>query len=128
MVFCVYETRRLEATNESQRCIINSDDFVAMSGLEILAVVSCVAAVCSAYHDGTELIHQIKERRKAKKALREAVGPDSTTKDLELSLARGQDVVRSQYERDFRRLGEAFAVGDRKHSELELFSAFLSIR
>ena len=99
-----------------------------MSGLEILAVVSCVAAVCSAYHDGTELIHQIKERRKAKKALREAVSPDSTTKDLELSLARGQDVVRSQYDRDFRRLGQAFALGDRKHLELELFSTFLSNR
>ena len=85
-----------------------------MSGLEILAVVGCVAAVCSAYHDGTELIHQIKERRKAKRALREAVSPENATKDLELSLAQGQDAVRSRYDRDFRRLGEAFAIGDRK--------------
>ena len=30
-----------------------------MSGLEILAVVGCVAAVCSAYHDGSELMYVI---------------------------------------------------------------------
>ena len=83
-----------------------------MSGLEILAVVGCVAAVCSAYHDGSELIHEIKERRRAKKALQNSI-QDRSTQELEASLGRGEVTIRSQYDHDFRRLGSAFAHGDR---------------
>ncbi|MCJ1262999.1 hypothetical protein MMC22_002869 [Lobaria immixta] len=84
-----------------------------MSGLELLAVVACVAAVCSAYHDGAELVHQIKAKRKAKRILQQEVSSQSSsTKELELSLHRGEDVVRSQYDRDFRRFGDSFAQGD----------------
>lgn len=87
-----------------------------MSGLELLAVVACVAAVCSAYHDGAELVHQIKAKRKAKRILQQEVSSQSSsTKELELSLHRGEDVVRSQYDRDFRRFGDSFAQGDRKY-------------
>ncbi|MCJ1470871.1 hypothetical protein MMC07_009518 [Pseudocyphellaria aurata] len=86
-----------------------------MSGLELLAVVACVAAVCSAYHDGAELVHQIKAKRKAKKALQQVPSSqNSSTAELEASLHRGEDVVRNQYDRDFRRFGDSFAHGDRE--------------
>lgn len=86
-----------------------------MSGLELLAVVACVAAVCSAYRDGSELVQQIKAKRKAKKALlQEAASQNSSTQELEKSLSRGEGVVRDQYDRDFKRFGASFANGDRK--------------
>ncbi len=37
-----------------------------------------------------------------------------STGELEVSLNRGEEVVRSQYNRDFRRFGSSFATGDRK--------------
>lgn len=86
--------------------------------MELLAVVACVAAVCSAYHDGGELVQQIKAKRKAQKALlsndaANAANYASTT-ELEMSLSRGEGVVRSQFDRDFKRFGETFATGDRE--------------
>ena len=86
-----------------------------MSGLEILAVVGCVAAVASAYHDGSELIHEIKERRRAKKALQTSPTQDRSTQELEASLSRGEVTIRSQYDHNYRRLGGAFAQGDRMY-------------
>lgn len=85
-----------------------------MSDFELLAVVACVATVCSTYHDGAELLQQIKAKRKAQKALLQVV-PSQTvfTADLETSLSRGEGVVRSQYDRDFKRYGALFAHGDR---------------
>lgn len=96
------------------------------------AVVSCVAAVCSAYHDGAELVQQIKAKRKAQKGVqstargggeggaRDALSTAASastqisTIELEMSLSRGEGVVRSQFDRDFKRFGEGFAVGDRE--------------
>ncbi|KAL9104625.1 MAG: hypothetical protein Q9163_000429 [Psora crenata] len=80
--------------------------------IEVLAVVGCVAAVCSAYHDGAELVQHIKEKRKARKALKQAPQVDETTQELEQSLSRGEGTVRTQYDRDFKRFGESFANGD----------------
>lgn len=78
-------------------------------------MVACVAAVCSAYHDGAELVQQIKAKRRAKRALlQEASTQNTSTEDLEISLARGEGTVRSQYDRDFKRFGASFANGDRK--------------
>ena len=103
-----------------------------MAGMELLAVVACVAAVCSAYHDGGELVQQIKAKRKAKKALLSQDAPcgpnDGSTTELEKSLSRGEGVVRSQFDRDFKRFGETFATGDRR-SRVELdFCFFASLR
>jgi hypothetical protein len=96
---------------------------------DLHAVVSCVAAVCSAFHDGAELVQQIKAKRKAQKGLQSttrggvgardesstAAAPTQTsTIELEMSLSRGEAVVRSQFDRDFKRFGEGFAVGDRE--------------
>ena len=79
-------------------------------------MVGCVAAVCSAYHDGAELVQHIKAKRKARKALKQGSKIDESTRELSLSLNRGEDVVRSQYDRDFRRFGDSFASGDRERT------------
>ena len=92
----------------------------SMSGLELLAVVSCVAAVCSAYHDGAALVQQIKAKRKARKALgafqidQDTSLQDAHTLELERSLQRGRGVVQDQYDFQFRRFGPAFEKGDRE--------------
>ena len=83
-----------------------------MSGVELLAVVACVAAVCSAYHDGAEILQQIKAKRRARKAARQDLLTENSTQELELSLHRGENVVQSQYDRDYKRFGTAFANGD----------------
>ena len=85
-----------------------------MSGLEIMAVVGCVAAIVSAYHDGSELIQEIKERKRARKALKAQQADETATQDLEISMVRGEGIIQSQYDRDFKRLGQPFAAGDRK--------------
>ena len=86
-----------------------------MATLELFAVVTCVTAVCSAYHDGAELVQQIKAKRKARRALlQNASSQHVATSELEMSLHRGEGVIRSQYDRDFRRFGKSFAQGDRK--------------
>ena len=95
-----------------------------MSGLELLAVVSCIAAVCSAYKDGSALVQQIKAKRQARKAMGaiqyeyDILLQDAHTLELERSLQRGQGVVQDQYDFQFRRFGPAFEKGDR---ELPLF-------
>ncbi|KKY14626.1 hypothetical protein UCRPC4_g06664 [Phaeomoniella chlamydospora] len=78
-----------------------------MSGAEVIAVVACVAAVVSAYRDGSGLVRKIRERRRARRALREA-----ETQQLESSLELGPVVVQGQYDHDFRRFGEEYARGD----------------
>ncbi|KAL8832239.1 MAG: hypothetical protein Q9170_004960 [Blastenia crenularia] len=83
-----------------------------MSGLELVAVVACVGAIISAYHDGAQLVAQIKAKRKAKKASQDGL-QEVTTQELESSLYRGQGIVQSQFDRDARRFGDQFRVGDR---------------
>ena len=84
-----------------------------MSGLELLAVVACVAAVVSAYQDGTELVKKYKARRQAKKVLEYQ---EETTEELERSLCRGELTVQDQYSRQYKRFGDSFAEGDGKLS------------
>lgn len=71
-----------------------------------------VLLATSAYHDGAELVAQIKARRKAKKALRNGSLRDVSTDELALSLHRGEEVIQGQYEFDARRFGDAFSTGD----------------
>lgn len=84
-----------------------------MSDLEIMTVAGCVAAIVSAYHDGSKLIQEIIGRRRALEAQQT---DERATHDLETSLVRGEGIVQSQYDRDFKRLGQPFATGDRKSS------------
>jgi len=91
-----------------------------MSGLELLAVVSCISSICSAYQQGSALVQQIKAKRKARKALgavqyeQDTSLQDAHTLELERSLQRGQCVVQDQYDFQFRRFGPAFEKGDRE--------------
>ncbi|GAD92856.1 predicted protein [Paecilomyces variotii No. 5] len=79
-----------------------------MSGMEVLAVVACVAAIVSAYNDGAELVKRIKAKREAK---RRALA-DQATHGLEVSLARGPPAVQTQYDSNFRRFGAQYEQGD----------------
>lgn len=75
-------------------------------------VSACVASLSSAYHDGAELIQQIKCKRKSRNTFQDA-SIDASAQDLESSLNRGELAVRNQYERTYKRCGDAFAQGDR---------------
>ncbi|MCJ1281358.1 hypothetical protein MMC26_000677 [Xylographa opegraphella] len=85
-----------------------------MTGLEIMAVVGAVAAVISAYNDGSELVKKVRERRRTRRALENAALQDNSTQDLEQSLDTGQALVRMKYDNSYRRLGETFAHGDQE--------------
>ena len=95
-----------------------------MSGLELLAVVGCVAAVVSAYRDGSVLVQELRDKRRRKKALKNAPSQqdlssqDLSTQGLEQSLTRGRMVVQDRYNHEFQSLGpqegQMFASGDRE--------------
>ncbi|KAJ6076099.1 hypothetical protein N7499_008080 [Penicillium canescens] len=78
-----------------------------MSGVEVIAVVACVAAVVSAYNDGSRMFTAI--RKKWHERRRQ---PDQSTRDLEWSLARGHHEILSQYNRHHQELGRLYAEGD----------------
>ena len=80
------------------------------------SVSTHVASLCSAYHDGAELIRHIKEKKNSRKAFPDA-SVDTSAQELEYSLRRGESAVRNQYERTYKSCGDAFAQGDRKDSK-----------
>jgi len=86
-----------------------------MSDSEIMAVVRLVANIVGTYKESKSIVKSIKERAKSRRPNRNHDVLDRASRDLEYSLSRGQEMVRSQYERDFRRLGQTFAVGDGEH-------------
>ena len=69
-------------------------------------IVSCVTVLCTALHEGADILSRIKVRRK---------GLDISAQDLELSITRGESAVNALYNTIFQRLGESFAQGDREH-------------
>ena len=77
-----------------------------MSGLEILAVVACVAAVVSAFNDGNAIVKSIKAKRNLKKA-------SLPSNDLADSLERGPPAVEAEKKLGIDRFGKIFAQGDR---------------
>lgn len=91
--------------------------------MDLSSVVACVAAVCSAYHDGADLVQQIKVKRKVKKARgtlqQNFIAQELAIHELEKSLHRGQGVVQDQFDFQFRRFGPAFQEGDRESSVIE---------
>ncbi|OQD89530.1 hypothetical protein PENANT_c002G08711 [Penicillium antarcticum] len=78
-----------------------------MSGVEVVAVVACVAAVVSAYNDGSRMFTAI--RKKWHERRRQ---PDQSSRDLEWSLARGHHEIVSQYKRHHQELGRLYEEGD----------------
>ena len=75
-------------------------------------VSACVASLCSAYHDGLELIHQIKAEKSSSTPFQDAL-IGLSAQELESSLRRGESAVSNQYERIHKHCGDAFAQGDR---------------
>ena len=78
-----------------------------MSGMEVVAVISCVAAVVSAYKDAGKIVKQIKAKRAAKRAL-------APTQSLESSLERGPVAVEQAKDNGIERYGSRFSDGDRE--------------
>ena len=75
------------------------------------SVLARVVSLCSAYHEGAELVHQIRANKNFCMTFQESPHGISA-QDLESSLERGESAVRNQYERIHKRCGEAFAQGD----------------
>jgi hypothetical protein len=74
--------------------------------------------VVACYNDGYELLQNVRLVRLKNKTNRMAQAEMDQIRELEMSLTRGQSVVSSQYEREFRRLGDSFAQGDGKTDRL----------
>ena len=92
-----------------------------MSGMEVLAVLGCVAAVVSAYNDGGNIVKQIKAKRAAKRA-------PAPTETLEISLQRGPPAVEEAKELGIERYGSSYAYSrDRECApSRELFNSLTS--
>ncbi|KAJ6115388.1 hypothetical protein N7486_001166 [Penicillium sp. IBT 16267x] len=78
-----------------------------MSGAEVIAVVACVAAIVSAYRDGSELYSAIKKRWDRRHPKEEA-----SSNDLEISLAHGHDEILAHWNAHASRLGRRYEEGD----------------
>ena len=86
-----------------------------MSGVEVIAVIACVAAVVSAFKDGHAIVESIKEKRRAKRGY-------LPSRYLEESLARGPPAIEAEKESGVERFGAAFSVGDSMSSGLSCFT------
>ena len=76
-----------------------------MSGAEALAIIGCVAAVVSAYHNGSTIVETIKKKRRKRNI------PEPTVQ-LEESLHRGFTDIVTARDDGVNRYGSAFEMGD----------------
>lgn len=92
-----------------------------MSGMEVVAVISCVAAVVSAYKDGGNIVKQIKAKRAAKRA-------PAPTESLETSLQRGPPAVEGAKDQGIEKYGPRYAYSRDRECEAsrDLFSLLTS--
>lgn len=74
-----------------------------MSGLE---VVAAVAGIVSAFTGSTKLFTERRDKRRERRK-------EKQNEAAQLLLRDGGPQVQSEYERDFARLGDVFAKGDR---------------
>ena len=77
-----------------------------------MAVVDCIAGIIGAYHDASSLADNIDDRRRQRALRRGLLAEDAAALSLERSIARGKEIVQSQYDRDSGKLGQAFVTGD----------------
>ena len=79
-----------------------------------MAVNRCVLSICSAFQDAARLLVQIRGFRASYEGSTQDKNLFETiqSQDLETSLHRGASVVQSQFDRDYKRYGVAFARGD----------------
>lgn len=92
-----------------------------MSGMEVVAVISCVAAVVSAYKDGGNIVKQIKAKRAAKRA-------PAPTESLETSLQRGPPAVEEAKDQGIEKYGPRYAYSRDRECEAsrDLFNLLIS--
>ena len=92
-----------------------------MSGMEVVAVVACVAGVVSAYKDGGRLVKQIKAKRAAKRA-------PAPTESLETSLQKGPPAVEGAKDQGIEKYGPRFADSRDRECEasLDVFNLLIS--
>ncbi|MCJ1244971.1 hypothetical protein MMC30_002172 [Trapelia coarctata] len=76
-----------------------------MTGVEVVAVIACVAGIVSAFKDGHGIVQSIKEKRRR-------IQGRTPSKYLEASLAAGHVAVKAKKEEGVERFGTAFAIGD----------------
>ena len=76
-----------------------------MSGLKIVAVLGTVAGIIRAYHSASEIVQDVKNKRRAKKVEQRELS--------ERSLARGPLAIEEASNHGVERFGQAFAEGDR---------------
>ncbi|KAG8530996.1 uncharacterized protein KY384_004353 [Bacidia gigantensis] len=82
-----------------------------MSGMEVVAIVGCVAAVVSAFEHGDQLVKKLREKRMIKK--KGALPPEM----LDCSLQMGPPAVRLAHDGGRLHFGRAFEHGDRIANE-----------
>ena len=92
-----------------------------MSGMEVVAVISCVAAVVCAYKDGGNIVKQIKAKRAAKRA-------PAPTETLETSLQRGPPAVEEAKDQGIEKYGPRYAYSRDRECEgyHDLFNLLIS--
>ncbi|KAL9107175.1 MAG: hypothetical protein Q9227_007875 [Pyrenula ochraceoflavens] len=80
----------------------------------MVATVSCVSAIISAYHDGTNLVQRLRDARAAKKrqATAALIEVEKDSINLEKSLGRGPSAISEEYDQGYSRFGATFAKGD----------------
>ena len=72
---------------------------------EVVGIVACVAAVVSAYKDGSQIVQKIKDKRRRSSA-------DPQSRYLEQSLDQGATAVEQTHKAGVDRFGNAFEYGD----------------
>ena len=72
---------------------------------EVVGIVACVAAVVSAYRDGSQVVQKIKEKRRRSRA-------DPPSRYLEQSLDQGATAVEQTHRAGVDRFGIAFKEVD----------------
>ncbi|KXG48558.1 uncharacterized protein PGRI_024280 [Penicillium griseofulvum] len=73
-----------------------------MSGVEVIAVVACVAAIVSAYNDGARMYTAIRKKHHERQA----------TRELERSLALGRTEIQRRFDQHHQELGRRYEEGD----------------
>lgn len=79
-----------------------------MSGVEIIAIVSCVAGLIEALDAGVRIVRQIKARRAAHRA--DGALPPSD--ELEKTIEEGKENIQKLVEKGNHRFGPGFEEGD----------------
>lgn len=79
-----------------------------MSGLEAVAIISCVAGLIETLNVGCRIVKSIKERRRAHRA----DGALPPSEDLEKTIEDGRNSIQKLVDKGNKRFGSDFEAGD----------------